>query len=463
MQARCPRRGAILAVLASLSLHVAAAQADDTGTDVAVIRGVGQLADPAERMAETVLGNGLKVLTLEDHATPVVSIQMWVKVGSRDEGWYTGLAHLFEHMMFKGSKHVPPEEHARLINARGGRINAFTTRDYTVYFADVTRESLALVLELEAERVAHLDINQETLTSERQVVLEERRVRTEDQPSGRAIETLLATTFIAHPYRWPVIGWRSDIEDATVEACREFFDRYYVPNNIVLAIAGDFDTDEALGIVRRTFGRLERRDVRRNPTREPVQEGERRATVYFDLRSPVMAAAWHAPPTGSDDGEALDVLSQILSAGRSSRLYRKLVYDEQQALSAQGAYWELNDAGIFYAFATVRPDASIERVESLFMAEIERLKRESVSADELRKAKTQLEVSLVNSLGTSHSLSSRIGRDVSTFGRVRPLSERLAAIQAVDAADVRRVAQSYLRDEKRTVVHVIAPPAGSGE
>ena len=463
MQARCPRRGAILAVLASLSLHVAAAQADDTGTDVAVIRGVGQLADPAERMAETVLGNGLKVLTLEDHATPVVSIQMWVKVGSRDEGWYTGLAHLFEHMMFKGSKHVPPEEHARLINARGGRINAFTTRDYTVYFADVTRESLALVLELEAERVAHLDINQETLTSERQVVLEERRMRTEDQPSGRAIETLLATTFIAHPYRWPVIGWRSDIEDATVEACREFFDRYYVPNNIVLAIAGDFDTDEALGIVRRTFGRLERREVHRNPTREPTQEGERRATVYFDLRSPVMAAAWHAPPTGSDDGEALDVLSQILSAGRSSRLYRKLVYDEQQALSAQGAYWELNDAGIFYAFATVRPDASIERVESLFMAEIERLKRESVSADELRKAKTQLEVSLVNSLGTSHSLASRIGREVSTFGRVRPLSERLAAIQSVDAADVRRVAQSYLRDEKRTVVHVIAPPAGSGE
>ena len=245
--------------------------------------------------------------------------------------------------------------------------------------------------------------------------------------------------------------------------CRDFFDAYYVPNNMVLAIAGDFDTDEALSVVRRTFGKLDRREVRRNPTREPVQQGERRATVYFDLRSPVMAAAWHAPPTGSDDGEALDVLSQILSAGRSSRLYRKLVYDEAQALSAQGAYWELNDAGVFYAFATVRPDASIDRVERLFMGEIERLKRESVSAEELSKAKTQLEVSLVNGLGTSHSLASRIGREVSTFGRVRPLSERLAAIEAVTAADVRRVAQTYLLDEKRTVVHVVAPPAGQGE
>jgi zinc protease len=464
MQARSRRLAAFLAVLAPLCFASGDLRADDLGrTGVTLTRGGSPLEDPADRMVETVLANGLKVLTLEDHATPVVSVQMWVKVGSRDEGWYTGLAHLFEHMMFKGSTHVPPEEHARLINARGGRVNAFTSRDYTVYFADVTRENLPLVLELEAERVANLDISEETLDSEREVVLEERRMRTEDKPSGRAIEALMATTFVAHPYRWPVIGWRGDIEDATVEACRRFFDTYYVPNNIVLAIAGDFDTEEALAIVRRTFGRLETRAVRRNPTREPVQTGERRATVHFDLRSPVLAAAWHAPPTGSDDGEALDVLSQILSAGRSSRLYRKLVYDEQQALSAEGAYWELNDAGVFYAFSTVRPDASIERVEHLFMAEIERLKREPVGADELRKAKTQLEVALVNGLATSHSLASRIGREVSTFGRVRPLSERLAAIDAVSAADVRRVAQTYLQDEKRTVVHVIAPLGGEGE
>jgi len=421
------------------------------------------IQDPAERMVETLLDNGLRVLTLEDHTTPVVSIQMWVKVGSRDESRYTGLAHLFEHMMFKGSKHLKPEEHARLINARGGRLNAFTSRDFTVYFADVTPETLPLVIELEAERVKHLDISEKTLTSEREVVLEERRMRTEDQPTGRAIEALLATTFVAHPYRWPVIGWRSDVERATVSACREFFDAYYVPNNIVLAIAGAFDTAEALKIIRRSFGSMKRREVVRSPTVEPVQDGERRVVVHFDLRSPVMAAAWHAPPTGSEDADALDVLSQILSAGRSSRLYRRLVYEEEQALSAQGAYWEMIDAGVFYAFATVRPDAAIGRVERLFMGEIERLKREKVGADELRKAKTQLEVGLVNGLGTAHALASRIGREVSTLGRVRPLSERLEAIQAVAAADVQRVARTYLVEEKRTVVHVVAPPAEAAE
>jgi zinc protease len=185
--------------------------------------------------------------------------------------------------------------------------------------------------------------------------------------------------------------------------------------------------------------------------------------VYFDVRSPVLAAAWHAPPTGHADAEALDVMSQILSAGRSSRLYRRLVYDAQQALSAEGAYWELDDAGVFYAFASVRPDASIERVERLFLGEIERVKNELVSEAELDKAKRQLEVALVNGLATSHALASRIGHEVASFGRVRPLAERLAAIQAVTAEDVQRVARTYLREEKRTVVRVVPRPADGGE
>jgi zinc protease len=431
----------------------------DSPDAAAVVTTSSALEDPAERMLETKLPNGLRVITIEDHSTPVVSFQMWVQVGSRDEARYTGLAHLFEHMMFKGSKHIAPEEHARLVNARGGRLNAFTSRDFTVYFEDVTSESLPLVIELEAERVANLDISEATLTSEREVVLEERRMRTEDQPMGRAFEALLALTFQAHPYRWPVIGWRSDIERATVEACRDFFDAYYAPNNMVIVIAGDFDTEEALAVVRRSFGRLDASVVPRNPTEEPEQDGERRTTVHFDLRSPVLAAAWHAPEAGHADAEALDVLSQILSAGRSSRLYRGLVYDAQQALSAQGAYWELLDGGVFYALATVRPDASIARVEQLFMQEIERVKREPVTAAELEKAKRQLEVGLVNGLSTTHSLAARVGRDVSSFGAVRPLEERLRAIQAVTAEDVQRVARTYLRAENRSIVHVVAPPA----
>jgi predicted Zn-dependent peptidase len=362
-------------------------------------------------------------------------------------------------MMFKGSTNIAPEEHARLINARGGELNAYTTRDQTVYYSDVTAESLPLVIDLEHERVANLDISEATLASERKVVLEERRLRTEDQPMGRAYEELLGLVWLAHPYRWPVIGWRSDIEKASVAVCRDFFDRFYAPNNIVISIAGAFDTASTLAHLRRTFGRLPAAgDIPRNPTEEPEQRGERRSVVHFDARAPLLAAGWHAPATGHPDAEPLDVLSQILSDGRSSRLYRSLVYEAQQALSAEGGYWELSDAGVFLAFASVRPDAEVARVEELFLAEIERMKADPVAADELEKAKRQLEVGMVNGLATNHALASRLAQEYTSFGRVRPLSERLERIQAVTADDVQRVAREYLRPDRRTVVHVVKAP-----
>ncbi len=417
------------------------------------------IEDPALRTRETRLENGLVVLTLEDHTTPVVSFQMWVKVGSKDESRYTGLAHLFEHMMFKGSRRIGPEEHAQLVQRRGGELNAYTTRDYTVYFENVPAEALPLVIDLEAERLANLDISEATLSSEREVVLEERRMRIEDQPRGRAQEALFSLSFRASPYRWPVVGWRSDIEATTVEACREFFGSYYAPNNVVIAIAGDFDTKDALARVRRAFGGLPAVPViPRNPQREPDPEGERRETVYFDLRSPVFSAAWHAPALGHEDADALDVASQILSGGRSSRLYQSLVYTAQQALSAYGAYFEMERAGLFYAFAAVRPDAEIDRVEQLFFAEIARLRDSPVSEAELEKAKRQIEVALVNGLVTNEQLAARIAFDTIGFGRIRPLEERLAQLQAVSAADVQRVARAYLTPERRNVVRVVAPP-----
>jgi zinc protease len=442
----------LLALLLVLLLQPGAAGADPG------------VEDPVARLRKTVLENGLTVLTLEDRTTPVVSFQIWVRVGSRDEARYTGLAHLFEHMMFKGSKRIGPEQHARLIQARGGEVNAFTSNDFTVYFDDVTPETLPLVIALEGERIANLDISEKTLESERQVVLEERRLRTEDDPEGRAFEALMALAFTAHPYRTPVIGWRSDVEAATVEICRQFFGAYYAPNNLWIAIVGDFDTEQTLADVRRAFGKLKPADsIPRNPTREPEQRGERRQIVHADVRSALLAGAWHAPATGHPDAEALDVASQILSGGRSSRLYRRLVYDAQKALAAEGAYWELNDAGVFYAFASVRPDAKVEEVERLFLAEIARLRDQPVSPAELEKAKRQLEVGLVNGLGTNHALASRIARETASFGRVRPLEERLAAIARVTAEDVQRVARTYLIDDKRSLVHVVKPPAERNE
>jgi predicted Zn-dependent peptidase len=255
-----------------------------------------------------------------------------------------------------------------------------------------------------------------------------------------------------------VIGWRSDVAKASVETCREFFATYYAPNNIVIVITGDFDSDDALARIERRFGRLRPSEsIPRNPTEEPEQRGERRAVVHFDVQGPLLAAAWHAPATGSPDGEALDVLSMILSDGRSSRLYRSLVHEAEIALSAAGGYWEFQAAGAFVAFATVRPDKKIADVERRFFAEIERVRREPVTEAELDKAKRQIEVTLVNGLDTSHALAGRIGSDFTSFGRIRPLDERLERIRAVTAADVQRVARTYLVDDKRNVVHLVAP------
>jgi len=415
--------------------------------------------DPALRTRVTELENGLQLLTLEDRTTPVVSFQMWVKVGSKDESRFTGLAHLFEHMMFKGSAHIAPEEHARLVQARGGVVNAYTTNDYTVYFANVPAEALPLVIDLEAERVAHLDISEQTLESERQVVLEERRLRSEDRPNGRAREALFSLAFRAHPYRWPVIGWRSDVAAATVEACREFFRTFYAPDNIVIAIVGDFDAADAIARVTRAFGSLEPAgSIPRNPQVEPEQAGERRETVHFDLQGPVWNAAWHAPAVGHPDADALDVAAQILSGGRSSRLYESLVRGAEQALSAHAFLYEFQSAGLFMAAASVRPDASVERVEELVFAEIDRLRDSLASEAELDKARRQIEVALVGSPVTNSDLAGRIAFDTITFGRIRPLSEVLDALRAVTAADVQRVARTYLVPERRSVVQVVPPP-----
>jgi len=415
--------------------------------------------DPAARTRLTEFENGLRVLTLVDRTSPIVSFQSWVDVGSGDEGRFTGLAHLFEHMMFRGTENVPGDLRDQLLRERGSRGNAFTSNDFTVYFEDVSSEHLPLVIELEADRLANLIISPEVLDTERQVVLEERRFRTEDNPQGRLVEALLALSFVAHPYRRPTVGWMSDVEQVQVEQCVEFFDEYYVPGNIVVSIAGDFDEESTLALLRRHLGQLpEAQKPPRNPTLEPPQQGERRAQAHASVRGPLLGAAWHAPASGHADAEPLDVLSAILSAGISSRLHRRLVYEEQEALYAYGGYWELKRAGLFYAAAGVRPGHSIERVEALIYEEIERLADEPPTQAELDRAKRQLEVALVAGLGTNHALASRNAEELLTFGRIRSLDERLEAFAAVTVEDVSRVARNYLTPEGRSVVHVVSPP-----
>ena len=430
------------------------------GLALAAPRVAAALEDPAARTRLTELENGLRILTLVDRTTPVVSFQSWVHVGSGDEARWTGLAHLFEHMMFRGTENVPGDLRDRLLKERGAQGNAFTSSDVTVYFENTTAEHLALVIDLETDRLRHLVISPEVLDTERQVVLEERRMRSEDNAQGRLIESLLALSFLAHPYRTPTIGWQSDVEKVDAETCREFFRSYYVPNNIVISISGDFDEEAAIARLRERLGRVPRApDPPRNPTVEPPQRGERRAVLHVPVRAPLIGVAWHAPAPGHPDGYALDALGEILSAGRTSRLQRSLVYEAQEAISAYGGYWELERAGLFYAGAGVRPGVDPGRVERGLLAEVEALRAAPPSAGELEKAKRGLEVSLIGSLGTAHALGSRNADDTLTFGRIRSLDERLSGIRAVTAADVQRVAQGYLRPDGRSVVHVLPAQA----
>jgi zinc protease len=406
-----------------------------------------------------VLGNGLTILTLEDRTTPVVSFQIWVRVGSGDESRFTGLAHLFEHMMFRGSKNLPPEAHGRIIAERGGRVNAYTSPDVTVYFSDVTAEHLPLVIELEAERLKNLDISEESLKSEREVVLEERRLRTENSPDGRAFEALLALTFQAHPYRVPVIGWRSDVEKVGVEDCLDFFRTYYAPDNLVVSIAGDFEADLAIARIERQMGSLDPAgEIPRNPTIEPEQEGERRSTVYFEVRGLLLAMAWHAlhrtcgrrsprrgerdplqrpdqsalSPTRLPAGEAL--LPPAPTGSCSAGVFRD---------RGSPAGRERGRGGGFRARST-----GCGRIRSTRRSS---RRRSGASRSPDRWPRYQ------------PCAGCPIAQITPSLGRIRPLDERLGAIRAVSAEDVQRVARTYLVPEKRSVVHVVPRPAVSEE
>ena len=326
----------------------------------------------------------------------------------------------------------------------------------TVYHEDVTSESLPLVIDLEAERFLNLVIDDETLESEREVVLEGGGCGPRTRPTAAASRRSRPSSQQAHPYRWPVIGWRSDVEQVTVEAYQRFFDTYYAANNLTLVIVGDFETEPTLAHIERAFGLPSARraaaqpDHRRPPARRAALD------VYFDAQLPLLFAGWHTPPTGHEDGEALDVASQILSGGRSSRLYRSLVYEQELALYAHGSYWEMSDAGMFYAAAGARPGVDLATLETAFMAEIEKVADEGVSEEKsLGRSGRWRSVSSIASRRITRWPAGSVGR--SSPSGSPALSERIAAIRAVDREDV-RVVSTYLTSSGRNVVRVMPPP-----
>ena len=424
------------------------------------------LAVPAPLdVAETTLDNGLKVLVLEDHRSPVVSVQMWYRVGSRNERpGATGLAHFLEHMMFKGTPTRGKGEFSRLVEHNGGQDNAFTTQDVTSYYVDSAADKVDLALSLEADRMRNLLLDPREIDSERQVVMEERRTRTEDDPEGLLSEEMMSLAFKAHPYRWPVIGWMEDIRRINAAELRGFYDAYYRPNNALLVVVGDVAAARVQDAARRHFGAIPRGpDPPPVAAIEPPQIDQRRVVVKkAGAQLPIVHVAWHVPSFRSEDAPALELLSTILSEGRASRLYRKLAYERRLVLGAGGDYSYFSfDPSIFWFYASPLPEQAPEAIEAALVAEIELVKTEPVPAEELERAKNQIEAGFVWGQDSVHSRAVSLAR-FECLGSWRLAERYVPAIRAVTAEDLTRVARAYFPTDRRNAAILLpAEPVAS--
>jgi zinc protease len=445
-----------LRVLCALALSLvltAPALAQPTGSAPAPLR----LA-----VTEATLANGLRVLVQEDPRNPIVAVQILYRVGSRNERpGATGLAHFLEHLMFKGTPTRGRGEISRLIEQSGGRENAFTTKDMTGYFANIVADRLDLILEIEADRMRNLLLDPAEIDSERKVVMEERRTRTEDDPDGAVYEGMSSLAFKASPYRWPTIGWMPDIERINPTELRAFYDTYYRPNNAVLVVVGDVKAADVLARVRHYFDAIPRGATPPAVTAvESPQIDERRLVLRKEgAQLAVVNIAWHVPNYTSPDAPALELLSQLLSEGRASRLYRRLVYEKRMVLGAGGEYsYSSLDPSLFWFYATPLPGQTSEAVEQALLDEVERLKQEPVPAEELERARNQIEASFVWQQDSVFSRSSVLGR-FEVLGSWRLLEDYLPRLRTVTPADVQRVARTYFPVERKNVSILLPVPA----
>ena len=403
-------------------------------------------------VAEYTLKNGLKVLILEDHKAPTATFQIWYRVGSRDENiGKTGLSHLLEHMMFKGTEKHGPKTFSRAIQRAGGTDNAFTSKEYTGYFELLASDRIGLPIELEADRMRNLILAKDAVLSERDVVMEERRLRYEDDPQSMVYEEVIATAFQNHSYRWPVIGWMSDLKDLKPGDLMNHYQTYYAPNNAVIIVVGDVQKGDIVSKITAAFGDIpEGPEIQRPKIEEGPQRGEKRLFVKKEAELPFIVSAYKVPDIKHEDGFALDVLGSILSDGKSSRLYQKLVYQQQIALSAWAGYEGLyKDPFLFLTGATAASGKNIEEVEKAINDEIEKIKKAPPSEIEVQKAKNQIEASFIMGQDSIYMQAKMIGT-FEMIGGWRLWEKYLEGIRKVSPEDVRHVAEKYLVSDART-------------
>ena len=435
---------------------------------IALLLGGVQPAAQAE-VFERTLKNGLKVIVQEDHRAPVIVQQIWYKAGSMDEPvGATGIAHVLEHLMFKGTHSVPAGEFSKRIAAAGGRENAFTNYDYTAYFQQLHKSKLPLAMKLEADRMRNLNLTAADFAKEIRVVMEERRLRTDDEARALLYEKMMATTYQQHPYQHPIIGWMSDLESLTVGDARAWYRRWYAPNNATLVIAGDVKADEVFALAQRHYGAIPRRAL--PPQRkfiEPKQVGIKRMVVKAPAELPHLVMSYHAPALQNPEQDwkpyALQILAGVLDGNESARLNKHLVREQQVASSAGAGYDSTSRGpGLFTLEATPSEGKTVSDVEAALRREIAQLVKEGVSDEELQRVKAQVVAGEVYKRDSLFYQAMQIGQMESIGLPHRAIQVMLEKLQAVTAEQVRQAAEEILQDDSLTVA-VLDPQPLSGK
>jgi zinc protease len=431
-------------------------------------------AEPAQ---EFMLENGMKIIVKEDHRAPTAAHMVWYRIGSMDEiNGTTGVAHALEHMMFKGTTSLKPGEFSARVAALGGRENAFTSKDYTAYYQQIEKSRLEAVMALEADRMANLVFDKDEFSREIKVVMEERRLRTEDQASARVYEALNAAAFVAHPYHHPIVGWMDDLEHMTVEDAKAWHDRFYAPNNATMVVTGDVDAQQVRTLAEKYFGKIATKSIPlTKPQNEPVQQGVRRIVVKAPAENPYVALAFKAPALRDvekdDDVHALEVLSAVLDGFDNARLPARLVRTERVANSV-GASYSSNARGpvLFVLDGTPSAGTTTEQLEKLLRAEVQRIAQDGVTEEELKRVKNQLIASQIYKRDSVFGQAMEIGVMEMTGISHKQIDRIIEKLGQVTAKQVQAVAAKYFNDDQLTVATLVplpltdrkpaAPPAG---
>jgi zinc protease len=418
---------------------------------------------PAMTVRKLRLGNGLTVLLLVDSSAPVVSYQTWFAVGSRHEkAGKTGLAHLFEHLMFNETENHPAGSFDRKLEEAGAESNAATWVDWTFYHENVPRDRIGLVIDLEAERMSKLVLRDPQVTSEKEVVANERRYRVEDDIEGAINELLYKTAFTTHAYGWPTVGWMADIQGFSTGDCSEFYRTHYAPNNAAVVVAGDVREKDVLSRIQKAYGTLEPSAIPLEDVHpEPPQHGERRVSITKPTATDKLAMAYQGPAFGDVDHVPLTMLCEVLFSGRSSRAHQAIVQQEEIATDLRGGVTAFRDPGLFEIYATARPSRSADEIVAALDREIDRVVREPISDEELEKVKARVELSQLQGLETAGGKAEQIGFFHTVLGDPAGAFGRLQAFRRATRSDLLRAARRYLVAERRSivVVHPEAKPA----